>query len=253
MLIFLSCLKGFAQSADRYEMCPEGEDSCGPQQYDSQRVTIIGQSLQQAPFSFILHQEIKRGGTNYSTGSFISPDMLITAHHNVFQPGFIRKLSFCNKSIDPQHWVTFKRKEVEIFTFSSAQAPTDIAIIKFKSPAKIRELYRGHFNVGSFGETGDSAVFHLAGFPCDRPDTLVEKSVTTHRIRLHENQTLIGYQMYTCTGDSGAPLWYSHENSPTIVGIHHGGCERNFSTDWNCSAQITSNVVAWIDRLRSNR
>ena len=75
------------------------DEACGPVEMIHKRQALGGSTLQQNPYPYILHQEISRGGSpNYSTGSFVSPGVLITAHHNVM--GAVRRLAFCNKSVD---------------------------------------------------------------------------------------------------------------------------------------------------------
>lgn len=55
--------------------------------------------------------------------------------------------------------------------------------------------------------------------------------------------------MYTCTGDSGAPLRYTDaEGMPCVTGIHHGGKEGYFPSqgEINISARITPAVPVWL-------
>lgn len=246
LILILSYQFSTAQNPN-FAQCPQGDDSCGPMQNQNKRRAINGDVLQQTPYSFILHQEIKRGKTSYSTGSFISPTMIITAHHNVFHSRFIRRLAFCNKAVNPDQWVRFKRKEVDIIKLGGVRAPTDIAIIKFKDPEKIKILYNGHFQLGTIDNLSDSVQIHLTGFPCDLPDILVDKNCSGNELNLHKTETLIGYALYTCTGDSGAPLWFMNEDTATLVGIHHGGGEGNFEDDTlNCSAKVTQGVIDWV-------
>lgn len=234
--------------AQNYSQCPEGKNSCGPYSEINKRILVVDPLLTKEPFNFILHQEIKRGSPNYSTGSFIAPNVIITAHHNVYQDWLIRRVSFCNKSVDKNKWITFKRREIEIIHFGNVKLATDISIIVIKNQNKIKELYKGCFNVGNYKQINERNNVHLTGFPCDFPDTLVDKSIDRRQLLEHGTLTLLGYNMYTCTGDSGAPLWSLKDGKPTIIGIHHGGNEGNFEGEVNCSAMITEEVLEWLKK-----
>lgn len=248
MAILLTHLNANGQIVSNYTQCPDEKNSCGPHEKINERRQISDSLLQTAPFSFILHQEITRGSTNYSTGSFIGPNLIITAHHNVYKKFFIRNLSFCNKAVDPNKWIRFKKNEVEIILLGSVRAPSDIALIRIKNPEKIKELYEGHFELDSINSFADTDSIHLTGFPCDIPDILMEKTTTKKELRIHDMHSLIGYYIYTCTGDSGAPLWAMKNNVPTLVGIHHGGGESYFPPDWNASARINKAVIDWFKK-----
>jgi len=249
ILIFTTS-KAFCQVQPNWEQCPGADSACGPYQSISFREQLHGDRLKEVPNCFILHQGITRGKTNYSTGSFIAPDMILTAHHNVWSKVTIRRYRFCNKAVDPSLWVTLKPRDVEIITFGSVKAPTDLAIIRIKNPQKLQKIYKGHFEIGSLDSSDSSALVHLTGFPCDLPDILVDKKTTISELNLKSESSLIGFQMYTCTGDSGAPLWTLTNGVPTIVGIHHGGGEHYFPDDWNCAASIGPNVLDWIESIK---
>jgi V8-like Glu-specific endopeptidase len=231
-----------------FVLCPGGQEACGPASEIKNRKKIEGAELNNVPNLYIVHQEISRGSPNYSTGAFIAPNMILTAHHNVYKSFWIRKLAFCNKSVDKEKWIRFKRKEVTIFHFKNVRAPTDISVIVFEDPKKIAPIYKGSFKVGANKSVKITDV-HLTGFPCDFPDMIMDRTRPYSELKQHKEKSLLGYSMYTCTGDSGAPLWGLADGEPTIIGIHHGGGEGNFEDGFNCSAEITTEVMEWLKAL----
>lgn len=188
LFLFLGLALAVTASA-RYNPCNQCgmgcDEACGPVEVIHKRRVLLGEALQKTPYSYILHQEISRGGSpNYSRGSFIAPHILITAHHNVM--GNVRKLAFCNKSVDTEKWVRFKKKEVKIVHLGRVDAPTDISLIIFKDRTKIAPLYRGHFKPTDKLLASGTPV-HLTGFSCDKPDTLLDKHIPAGELVLHPN------------------------------------------------------------------
>ncbi len=56
--------------------------------------------------------------------------------------------------------------------------------------------------------------------------------------------------MFTCTGDSGAPLWLKDNNDFFIIGIHHGGGkDGKFYDNSNISVKINDQIVNWINSI----
>ena len=222
-----------------------GDKPCGPAKNKDARTIIVNETLKQEPYSYILHQAFDRiiGGVYSSTSAFIAPNILITAHHNVMHKANIKGITFYNLSVDEDKGIYFKKKEVEIIPYkSSVNTSTDMAIIIFKKPEKIAPIYKGHFNIETIAKITDSStVVHLTGFPCDVPDKLLDK-----KVYFHDSLPLLVYDMYTCTGDSGAPLWAVINGKPTIIGIHHGGSEGLFDDCTNASAKVDVNFTQWL-------
>ena len=55
--------------------------------------------------------------------------------------------------------------------------------------------------------------------------------------------------MYSCTGDSGAPIWVKLNEKYYIIGIHHGGNENNqdfLSLQYNVASAFSDKSIDWI-------
>jgi V8-like Glu-specific endopeptidase len=242
----------FSYSQDSCKKIPDNCDNpCGPIEKIQDRI-IVGESMASLePYNFVIHQTFNRFfGKFSSTSSFIAPNVLITAHHNVRRKGLIKGITFYNP-LDHQQTIYFKKKEIEIYFYKSKLGvATDIAIIIFKNKLKIAPFYFGCFQLQSIENiTSTKQQVHLTGFPCDISNTKVDKSDSFVNILPHETKPLLGYNMFTCTGDSGAPLWIIENNNPTILGIHHGGNEGYFNNCYNIAAKIDSNVINWINKF----
>lgn len=251
-IYFLLILHGFfAFSQEDCKTIPENCDNpCGPIEKIEARVVVDDSLAQMKPYNFVIHQTFNRlFGTYSSTSSFIAPDVLITAHHNVKNKGFIQGITFHNP-IDHSQTIYFKKREFTIYYYKSKLGvSSDIALIKFKDKTKIAPFYYGSFQLQTFETiTSTTAQVHLTGFPCDMSDTKMDKSDSYVNILAHEKESLLGYNMFTCTGDSGAPLWIMENNIPTLLGIHHGGNEGYFKNCYNISAKIDINVQNWINQ-----
>ena len=238
-------------SQENCKIVPNNCDNpCGPIERINDRLIISDRLEKSEPYSFVIHQTFNRlFGTFSSTSSFIAPDVLITAHHNVKRKGLIQGITFHNP-INHKETLYFKKKEFKIYFYKSKLGvTTDIAIIKFKDKAKIAPFYYGSFQLQTFENiTSTKEQVHLTGFPCDMSNKKIDKSDLFTNILSHENQPLLGYNMFTCTGDSGAPLWIMEKNIPTLLGIHHGGNEGYFNNCYNISAKIDTNVLSWINQ-----
>ncbi len=224
---------------------------CGPVSERENRV-ILNDSLNSvSPYNYIIHQDFKRySGTFSSTSSFIAPNVLLTAHHNVVRSFLIRGITFHNPK-NHEETIYFKKKEFKIYTFKNKlNTLTDIAIIVFEDAKKIAPFYNGHFAVNDVANIKDNNLdAHLTGFPCDIANTKIDKKTKVSSLYTNENLSLIGYNMFTCTGDSGAPLWVIENNVPTIIGIHHGGNEGYMEGCFNISARINKSVLQWIKQI----
>lgn len=254
LITFLMCItNSFAQQSDSCDIYLStcGDKPCGPVYNKSNRTVIQKESLQQTPYSYIIHQNFNRYTGDYaSTGSFIAPNIIITAHHNVKNPINIKGITFINYGTEGEG-IYFKKKELKILTYkSSLNTTTDIAVIVFKNPSKVAPIYKGHFTIYNNTAIDSNAEVHLTGFPCDMPDTMMDKKIQGSLLKQHEAVPLWGYDMFTCTGDSGAPLWVSLNGKPTVIGIHHGGNEDFFpKTCLNVSAKIDAGVLAWLNNI----
>ncbi|RVT75327.1 trypsin-like serine protease [Flavobacterium sufflavum] len=248
LLLFFSVICYSQNNCDKiFNGC---DKPCGPVEKREERIILNEDQNKVSPYSYVIHQTFNRIFGNFSsTSSFIAPDVLITAHHNVIRQGMIKGITLYNPANNNQN-MYLKKKEFIIYTYKSKLNPlTDIAIIKFKNPNKIKAYYFGHFQLDKVDniKTKTSEV-HLTGFPCDMTNTKIDKKCTINDLYLDDKMSLIGYNMFTCTGDSGAPLWLIDNDKPTIIGIHHGGNEGYINNCFNISAKMDTDFLKWINQ-----
>ena len=90
----------------------------------------------------------------------------------------------------------------------------------------------------------------MTGFPCDyNGDKKIDKQAPKPTLKMDSLGKLIGYPMYTCTGDSGAPLWFNENGRFYLIGVHHGGNagHRDYeNTDYNISVYFNKEVIEWV-------
>lgn len=242
-ILILICSLSFSQ-----------DKNCGPHGLglENKRINIIDGKELTNPYKGIIHLKIKRlfSGSNLSTASFIKNDLIITANHNVMYSPFITKIEiFVNGK-----WIKLKKKNVRIHHYHQGifhNKNKDIAIIKIKNISVLEGVNITSFNAKPYaGITAyEKNDFHITGFPSDRPNILVDKSGSSSEFILDNSNNIIGYNnVYTCKGDSGAPLWYKSDNKYYLLGIHHG--KKNIRTEqnitMNASILITPEVEKWI-------
>jgi len=233
-----------------------GKD-CGPWDLVSFRDMIYGTRRLTMAFPYIMHIQTNRGRkADWGTVSFISPNTLITARHVLSHPATLSSLMIAAPSAAGDTWYTLYRGDFQLIYYNNPNEPfTDIALIKITNSEKLKALYHGNFALDTVSDPGikptDSA--HLTGYPCDKgsfasgvPDTLMEKRTLIGD--LHIAPSIIAYHMFTCTGDSGAPLWIEKNGQFYIVGVHHGGGEdAGLDESYNFSYPLTNDIIKWIN------
>jgi V8-like Glu-specific endopeptidase len=250
LLFLLFFVLNISYCQDNCDQVFEGCDKpCGPKEKRDERIILNDIQNNTAPYSYVIHQTFNRVAGNFSsTSSFISPNVLITAHHNVVRKGLIQGIRFYNP-INHEESLYFKKREYKIYTYKNRlNSLTDIAIIVFKDPKKIAPYYKGHFVLNDIININPETEAHLTGFPCDVSDTKIDKKDLVKNLHTDDKYNLIGYNMFTCTGDSGAPLWVLKDKTPTIIGIHHGGNEGYIKNCFNISARINNDILNWINK-----
>lgn len=227
---------------------------CGPTGLglENNRVHIIDGKELTAPFNGIIHLRVKRlfRAPKLSTASFIKKDLIITANHNVMNSPFITKIEvFVNGK-----WIKLKKKHLRIYHYHQGlfhNRNKDIAIIKIKDLTPLEGLDITTFKVKSYEHitAHEEKDFHLTGFPSDTPNTLVDKSGSSTEFILESSKKIVGYNnLYTCEGDSGAPLWFKEDNTFYVCGIHHGKKRIDTYNNkiLNAAILITPTIEKWI-------
>ena len=227
-------------------------DCTGENEWKNERVVVAAELDEQNPYNSIINIHVKRWYNSgfYSTASFINNSTIITAHHNLLRRSHIKRITYTING----ETVELKRRDFEIHYYQRKyRTNSDIAIIKITNLNKIKEVQTNmKISVDILNNT-DSNV-HLTGFPCDsEDDNMIDKQASASSLKLDSSAKLIGYPLYTCTGDSGAPLWVMHDNSHYLIGIHHGGNEGNqefHNISYNISTYLNKDVINWINSVK---
>jgi len=238
--------------------CMDCRNDCGPFNKRGERKEIISTLLNVAPYDGIIHIGVKRAGqsTRYSTATFIDKDVMITANHNVMTSLMITSIQFNIRKNGKDVWITLGIGDFEILHFTRRHDKwNDVALIWIKNLKPFGDYKYTIFNTADIGQitTNVDDLFHLTGFPCDKPDILMDKTTQKANLEFDATNTIISYSnLFTCTGDSGAPLWIEKEGKFYIVGIHHGGDDINAfpeKNETNISRKLTPNILNWIKRM----
>ena len=227
--------------------------SClGVDEWKNERLVVDTELGTRNPYNSIINVHIKRWYNSgfYGTASFINNSTIITAHHNLVRKGHITKITYVING----ETVILKKKDFKIQHYKKKyKINSDIAIIKILNPNKIKEV-QSHLKISEDIVKNISSNIHLTGFPCDSDDDeMLDKNTSFNSLKIDSSEKLIGYPLYTCTGDSGAPLWVYQDNSYYLIGIHHGGNEGNIEFKdslYNISVYLNKNVINWINSIK---
>ncbi|WP_269235021.1 trypsin-like serine peptidase [Flavobacterium flavigenum] len=236
-----------------------GQCNCAPDSLKNKRNDISGNELGVQPYNAVTHLFVKRMYSDFhpSTASFIRKDVLITANHCLIRSPFISKIKMSISGVV----VELKKRDFKIYHYHRSlfhKKSKDIAILVLTSQGveKIESLKYSFFDAYAFNNsTQENLKIHLTGFPCDRQDKLVDKFCSFRELKSSNNAVTVGYpNLFTCKGDSGAPLWYEDNGYFKLISIHHGGNDFGaFGTDAvNIGTKITDDVITWINSKISN-
>lgn len=255
--LLLTTLANAQQIPNECGQCDDCGEDCGPYRLVSSRTKVLGNQLLAKPFNNVLHIGVKRFGMGetWGTVSFVDNSTLITAQHVLLERKLIRYIELCAPTPTGDNWITLYKDDFDIYFYqASFNTNTDVALIRIRNKDKLQKLYRGHFSLAILPNLTPATKINLTGFPCDMaggypaPDTLSTKSCIAKDLLYNSDKTLVGYPMFTCTGDSGSPLWYEKDGINYVVGIHHGGNEdrEGFQqTDVNISVLINKSIMEW--------
>lgn len=179
----------------------------------------------------------------------MNDSVLITAHHNLVRKAHITRIRY---QIDGKN-VELRKKDFKIIYYQkNLNTKTDIAVIKITNTSKIVNR-ENKFEIDEkvISNINDSAF--LTGYPCDYSGKkMLNKSTPSSLLKISSDSKLIGYPLYTCTGDSGAPLWVELNGKYYLIGIHHGGNEGivDFKdTQYNVSVYLNTAVIKWLSSI----
>lgn len=229
---------------------------CGPKAKESERELIDSLKRQAKPYNSIVHIRYKRWVTGWSSASFIGDDLIITARHSVG-----KKLGLATKWIEiylpesPSTCVKLSKRDFKIIEMGD-DLKGDIALVKILNSELQNRIKHSSLvcaNTSAIEALHNTkAIVHLTGFPCDKNGALIDKSLPANELVFtldgKAQNVFCAYGIYTCTGDSGAPLWYEKDGVYYIIGVHHGGGkDASFDAELNMSLLINDDVINWIN------
>lgn len=237
---------------------------CGPEKYLNTRSFVESEVLNSKPYNSIVHINVRGIKKSWGTATFIDESTLITARHvvdkwllnkivvykNIFEQGKIKTIE-----------VTLDKKDITIKnapTKKGSYFSDDISLIVLSETGrnKLKSIYSGSIEVTNYKllDLNPDELVTLTGYPVDlaesgmdHSDILSNKSTSFKELIFPKEYELVGYPLFTCSGDSGAPLWVKVKDKYYVIGIHHGGPEgvKDFKpTELNASALIPA--IDWI-------
>ncbi|ASE62115.1 hypothetical protein CEQ15_11735 [Chryseobacterium indologenes] len=234
---------------------------CGPEKYLNTRSFVESEVLNLKPYNAIVHINVRGLKKSWGTATFINENTLITARHvvdkwllnkiivykNLFENGKIKTIE-----------VTLLKEDIIIKNAPRKKGSyfsDDISLIILSETGrnKLQPIYSGSLEVTNYKllDLHPDEIVSLTGYPVDlaesgidHSDILSNKSTTFKELIFPKEYELVGYPLFTCSGDSGAPLWVKVKDKYYIIGIHHGGPEgvKEFTPiELNASALIPEN------------
>ncbi|MGI8952267.1 MAG: trypsin-like serine peptidase [Chitinophagaceae bacterium] len=240
--------------------------TCHPSFATPKREMILDYRVFKAPYNKILHLGVKRYNDieHFCTVYFITDNLLITTRHCINNNDLINYIELCLPSIKKDKWIKLDSNEYKIYYYSEnfSSRDKDIALIKITDKQKLKLLYEGNFEIAdSVLWIKKNMIYQVktAGFPCDKFsinsrsfDTLVVSSTNTDSIIINDNQTLMGYAMCSCPGDSGAPIWIQTDEHYYIIATSQGsapGVSGFEDMNSNVGVLINDNIKNWIKSI----
>jgi V8-like Glu-specific endopeptidase len=236
---------------------------CGPWYNVDSTDKIIGARTSTIPYPNILHIETHRkyfkvkSKIDYGTVSFFNSNTLITAKH-VLSGGDLVQIKLSGSTPDKDNWISFnKGTDFKVFEYPYNGVQNDIAVIKILNKTKLAQVYKGEFSISNIDEDkfDSSQTVNLTGYSCyfandpAEHDTLVNKTTIFSKLNFSKKR-FFAYHLFTCIGDSGAPLWIAKDGKYYIIGIHHGGGEdAGFpeKDEYNISVRLNQDLIQWLN------
>jgi len=216
--------------------------------------------LKSAPFNKILHLSFKRNNDviHYGTTSFVTKDLLVTARHCVDNQENLEYIELGLPSLKNK-WVRLNKNDYKIYYYTELfnKSEYDISLVRIINKQKLKLLYYGNFEIeDSLNNIIRECDINISGFPFNKfainstaPDTLVNRRLSSTLAEYNGGNTMIGYPLCTCSGDSGGPIWTRKENRYFIIGVNQGSKSHQegfLNPNLNIGVYINNKVVEWI-------
>jgi V8-like Glu-specific endopeptidase len=254
-IFIFSCLSVLGQE--------KNDKDCGPAVYLNTRSFLQNDSLNHLPFDAIVHINIRGWGT----ATFINDSTLITARHladkkriknitiykNIFKDGTVENI-FINLTKED-----FKIKNAPEDNCHFISSDISFVVLHSSGQAKAKEIYTDHMEIADYITLNidDFKEIILSGYPVDlaasglnNTDILSNKRTRFKELLFDKDCKMVGYKIFTCSGDSGAPLWVEVNGKFYVIAIHHGGPERGtiFNDESRNSAALVRKSVLIYDK-----
>ena len=221
--------------------------------HSANRTEIKG-SLKENNFiaHIVVHRNRKR--TFNATVSFISPNVLIGAGHS-FRERWYTKIKKIELFIGQRNEngenifigkYEFDRAEIKLWVdpiFQKRGNPDfDFALVAL--PQKVVSDF---FQLTTFEKVKEKIeTVKINGYPGDKGGkALWTKNTSVNNVTAKKNVLL--YDMFTFTGDSGAPIWSKFNDTYYLLGVHGTGNYRNGSC--NAGIKLTDERISLIEKF----
>jgi len=221
---------------------------------DSENRTEITENIKENNFiaHIVVHRNRKR--TFNATVSFISPKTLIGAGHSFRERWYTKikkiELFIGQRNENGENIYTekhvFTRDEIKLWVdpvFQKKGSPDfDFALVSLP-----KNIVSDFFKLNTFEKVKTKTeTVNINGYPGDKGNkALWTKNTTVNNITEKENVLL--HDMFTYTGDSGAPIWSKINNTYYLIGVHGTGHYRNGSC--NAGIKLTDERISLIENF----
>jgi len=205
-----------------------------------------------APFSYVVHVEMKRGRTYSGTAFFIHPRVLLTAGHNLRKrPQFIftrvkaltLRFGATNETTNLYQTHIVTTQNDNIYTLDSFNRDYSIAedygIIILPDETAYHKCGNGIFNLTVFNPANTSQAINIAGYPGNEP---LRTQWTDKTNNYKFDGECIRYDFSTEHGVSGAPIWYDQGDKHNVFAIHTNGGTGSNQNQCNTATVITQTI-----------
>jgi glutamyl endopeptidase len=206
------------------------------------KVTIIKDTVM-APYRNVCQLEVLRGRNRWfsSTGFFISPNVVLTAAHNVFSTPLSRVNAVTitpgrNKEEIPFGGIDLYgancQSAIECFSqYRMGARPVvrkqfDVAVIVLKPDAigsLVNWTYHSDFELAMSVNLMNEESLHIAGYPAyGELNPSFDGTVPVYDVAGSRgiDRNYIFHDLDTETGNSGSPVWVERNGKRIVVGVH---------------------------------
>ncbi|WP_305786600.1 trypsin-like serine peptidase [Symbioplanes lichenis] len=195
------------------------------------------------PFRYVCHLMTVSAGPGgvqqrrVGTGTLIAPDKVLTAAHHVRNAQFVSVAPGKDGASEPFGHAMANRIDMpREFLDGSAVAAYDFAVLTLT-----RRLGAGHWrHVSALPDRVlSSNPVSVAGYPRDH--LYVAEGLLTG-VRPEQ----LEYRIATETGQSGGPIWLTHDGRPTLAGLHRAGIPGRFNAGVRLTSRKLLMIRSWV-------